>query len=212
MSNNNLRGFYGGTFDPIHQGHLQLALYVLHHCQLNQLELLPCHIPPHRTAPGSSSTHRAAMVRLAIAEHPGLVINELELAKQQPSYTVDTLRQLQQQYPQDHLCFLLGMDSLCQFKSWFEYQQILQLAHLIVLERPGYQATIGDAPALLAAHEVVDLEALRQHKAGKILRLNNPMFDISASQIRRQYQQNQQEADLQIPAVQQYIEQHQLYR
>ena len=214
LSNTNfaLRGYYGGTFDPIHQGHLQLALYVQKHCQLSQLDLLPCHIPPHRAAPGISSEHRAAMVRLAIAEHPALVINELELKKNQPSFTVDTLRILKAQYPTDALCFLLGMDSLCHFKSWYQHEQILQLAHLIVLKRPGYDAIKGDAPSLLATHQANSLDELRQQVAGKILVLDNPTYNISASQIREQYQQNQLDPSLQIPAVQQYIEQHRLYR
>jgi nicotinate-nucleotide adenylyltransferase len=207
-----LRGFYGGTFDPIHQGHLQLALYVLANCQLNQLDLLPSHIPPHRATPGSSSAHRAAMVRLAIAGHPGLVINELELRKNQPSYTVDTLSALKQQFPDDHLCFLIGMDSLCNFKSWHRYQHILQLAHLIVLQRPGYQPDKGDAPSLLAEFQATERKELQQQAAGKILLLDNPTYAISASKIRGQYQQNQLDPQLQIPAVQQYIEQHQLYR
>ncbi len=207
-----LRGFYGGTFDPIHQGHLQLALYVQRHCQLSQLDLLPCHIPPHRTAPGSSSEHRAAMVRIAIADYPKLQINELELNKNLPSYTVDTLRILKQQYPNDALCFLLGMDSLCNFKSWHQYQLILDLAHLIVLQRPGYEVVTGDAPSLLDTYQVASLSDLCEHMAGKILVLDNPTYNISASQIRGQYQQNQLDPSLQIPAVQQYIEQHQLYR
>ncbi|MBN8446545.1 MAG: nicotinate-nucleotide adenylyltransferase [Gammaproteobacteria bacterium] len=212
-SNNfNLRGYYGGTFDPIHQGHLQLALYVQNYCQLSQLDLLPCHIPPHRAAPGSSSAHRAAMVRLAVAEHPALVINELELNKNQPSFTVDTLRTLKQQHPDDALCFLLGMDSLCSFKSWHQYAEILTLAHLIVLQRPGYDAITGDAPSLLASYQAKDILELRRNSAGKILVLDNPTYNISASQIRGQYQQNQLDPSLQIPAVQQYIEQHQLYR
>jgi len=212
QTNRMMRGFYGGTFDPIHQGHLQLALYVLAHCQLNQLDLLPCHIPPHRAAPGSSSAHRAAMVKIAIAKHPGLVMNELELSKNSPSFTVDTLTALKQQFPQDTLCFLLGMDSLCSFKSWHRYEQILQLAHLIVLQRPGYSVMNGDAPSLLAAHQVNEVAELRQCQAGKIVLLDNPTYAISASQIRGQYQQNQIDPNLQIPEVQQYIEQHQLYR
>lgn len=211
-NNFNLRGYYGGTFDPIHQGHLQLALYVQAYCQLSLLELLPCHIPPHRATPGSSSEHRAAMVRLAIAGHSALQINELELNKNQASFTVDTLRTLKQQHPDDALCFLLGMDSLCSFKRWHQYPQILELAHLIVLQRPGYDAVAGDAPSLLAAYQAKDLTELHQHSAGKILLLDNPTYNISASQIRGQYQQNQLDPSLQIPAVQQYIEQHQLYR
>ncbi len=88
----------------------------------------------------------------------------------------------------------------------------MQLAHLIVLQRPGYQPDKGDAPSLLAEFQATERKELQQHAAGKILLLDNPTYAISASQIRGQYQQNQLDPQLQIPAVQQYIEQHQLYR
>ncbi len=120
-----LLGFYGGTFDPIHHGHLQLALYVAAHCQLSCLQLLPCHLPPHRAHPGVSSAHRAAMVELAIAPYPQLQLNTLELSKNSPSYTVETLEQLRAQYPTDTLLFVIGMDSLNQFQHWHRYQDIL---------------------------------------------------------------------------------------
>ncbi len=207
-----LRGFYGGTFDPIHQGHLQLALFVVDYCQLDQLDLLPCHIPPHRAAPGSQSHHRAAMVKLAIADHPKLVLNELELSKDSASYTVETLTELKKQYPDDSLCFLLGMDSLCSLTKWHQYQQMFNLAHLLVLQRPGYSTDKGDAPELLRKHQADSLDELRQNSAGKILILPNPNYPISATQIRQSYQIGVPQNNYEIPTVQQYIEQHQLYR
>ncbi len=207
-----LRGFYGGTFDPIHQGHLQLALFVVDYCQLEQLELLPCHIPPHRAAPGSQSQHRAAMVKIAIADSPQLLLNELELRKDSPSFTVETLSALKKQYPNDNLCFLIGMDSLCSLTQWHQYQQIFKLAHLLVLQRPGYSSDLGDAPELLRQYQAHSLEELRLNSAGKILLLPNPNYPISATEIRQSYQKGEPLSHYQIPAVQQYIQQHQLYR
>ena len=202
-----LRGFYGGTFDPIHQGHLQAALYVQQACQLDSLDLLPCHLPPHRDSP-SSSSHRAEMVRLAIAPYPQLQLNLLELQRQTPSYTVDTLEQLQQQYPADTLCFIIGMDSLCYFTRWHRWQEILQRCHLLVLQRPGYLQTDGDAPALLKQFGAASSAALRQCSAGCILQLQNPPVDVSATAIRT----GKASTDLQIATVQAYIRQHGLYQ
>lgn len=207
-------GFYGGTFDPIHQGHLQLALYVAAHCQLSCLQLLPCHLPPHRAHPGVSSAHRAAMVELAIAPYPQLRLNSLELSKNSPSYTVETLQQLRAQYPTDTLLFVIGMDSLNQFQRWHRYQDILQLCHLVVLQRPGYSATEPATASLLQRYQVTDVAQLRQQRCGGILLLQNPRYDISASQIRHALQNNSDPVppELQIAAVSSYIRQHGLYQ
>jgi nicotinate-nucleotide adenylyltransferase len=217
-------GFYGGTFDPIHQGHLQSALYVQQYCQLDRLELIPCHLPPHRAHPGVSSEHRAAMVRLAIAPYPKLALNLLELAKNSPSYTVETLELLHQQYPNDTLLFVIGMDSLTQFHSWFRYRDILKLCHLLVCQRPGYQPDSDETKALLAAHQLQTVSDLQRQTAGGILILPNPMLDVSATAIRQALQQStasitesqgrpmQQSELLQIDTVQSYILEHQLYQ
>lgn len=209
-----LLGFYGGTFDPIHQGHLQLALYVQQYCQLKELQLLPCHLPPHRAHPGVSSQHRAKMVELAISPYPHLKLNTLELQKNSASYTVETLELLHQQYADDTLCFVIGMDSLCAFQSWFRYQDILQLCHLLVCQRPGYQPNAA-AQTLLQTYGVSTINELQQ-QSGKILLLDNPLFDISATQIRTDFasqnQQNTPAPSLQIPEVLAYINQHQLYQ
>lgn len=202
-----LRGFYGGTFDPVHQGHLQSALFVQQACQLDSLALLPCHLPPHRDSP-TSSAHRAEMVRLAIAPYPQLQLNLLELERQTPSYTVDTLTQLKQQFPEDTLCFVIGMDSLCYFTRWHRWQEILRLSHLLVLQRPGYSITDGDAPELLRLYGAPSTTTLRRNNAGQILLLQNPLVDVSATTIR----QGVAPAELQIASVQAYIQQHQLYQ
>lgn len=202
-----LRGFYGGTFDPIHQGHLLSALYVQQACALDSLDLLPCHLPPHRDSP-SSSAHRAEMVRLAIAPYPQLRLNLLELKRDTPSYTVDTLTALRQQYPSDILCFVIGMDSLCYFTRWHRWPDILALCHLLVLQRPGYSEASGNAPELLQQFGCPSVAALREFSNGQILLLQNPPVDVSATAIRS----GAAPATQQIGAVQAYIQQHGLYR
>jgi len=204
---NRLLGFYGGTFNPIHQGHLQAALYVYNTCGLDQLSLLPCHIPPHREAP-LGSEHRVAMVHLAIAGYPQLGVDLTELQNHTPSYTVNTLQLLKTRFANDTLCFVIGMDSLQYFTQWHQWQQILTLCHLIVLQRPGYSAAAGDAPALLSAHGLHSIDQLRASSAGGILLLDNPLWSVSATAIRSGHQDAQGE----IAAVSAYIRQHQLYQ
>lgn len=205
-----LLGIFGGTFDPIHQGHLACARYVLAHCQLESIRLMPCHLPPHRATPGVSSTERANMVKLAIANEPQLQLEPLELNRDTPSYTVDSLTALKQQDPNRILAFIIGMDSLQYFKTWHKWQTILQLAHLIVCRRPGYSSDQGDAPSLLQDFGGT-LQQLRSQNAGVILLLDNPDFTQSATFVRQQLSLNPKVQAMLPPAVLQYIRQQRLY-
>ena len=205
-------GILGGTFDPVHNGHIACADYVQRECGLDTVKLMPCHLPPHRATPGVSAEQRAAMVQLAIAGYPKLALERLELDKQSPSYTVDSLQLLHQREPDSRFYFIIGMDSLCYFRQWKNWQRVLQLAHLLVCERPGYQATEGDAPFLLQQYGVADIAALQQSAAGGILLLDNPLFAVSATDIRRQLQQHSTAGSALDPAVLNYIQLQQLYQ
>ncbi|MCB5227173.1 nicotinate-nucleotide adenylyltransferase [Alishewanella sp. 16-MA] len=205
-----LLGIFGGTFDPIHRGHLACARYVVEHCALKQLALMPCHLPPHRATPGVSSEQRAAMVKLAIANEPTMRLERLELNRTSPSYTVDSLRALKQQQPDTTLAFIIGMDSLQYFTKWHQWLQILELAHLIVCRRPGYSADQGDAPMLLARYGAT-LSQLQQQDAGKILLLDNPDFYESATFVRQQLASDRRVQAMLPAEVLEYIRQHALY-
>ncbi|MDP4946457.1 MAG: nicotinate-nucleotide adenylyltransferase [Alishewanella sp.] len=205
-----LLGIFGGTFDPIHRGHLACARYVVEHCALKQLALMPCHLPPHRATPGVSSEQRAAMVKLAIANEPTMRLERLELNRTSPSYTVDSLRTLKQQQPDTTLAFIIGMDSLQYFTKWHQWLQILELAHLIVCRRPGYSADQGDAPMLLARYGAT-LSQLQQQDAGKILLLDNPDFYESATFVRQQLASDRLVQAMLPAEVLEYIRQHALY-
>ncbi len=204
-------GIFGGTFDPVHNGHIRCARFVLQYCQLDSVRLMPCHLPPHRATPGVSAQQRAAMVQLAIASEPGLALETLELDKPGPSYTADSLALLQQHDPAARFYFIIGMDSLCYFKSWKNWPQILQQAHLLVCQRPGYSSTDGDAPSLLQQFGQPDLAGLRQRTAGAIMLLPNPLTDISATAVRRQLQTGTLPAATLDPAVLNYIQTQRLY-
>ncbi len=205
-------GIFGGTFDPVHNGHVRCANFVLRHCQLDDVRLMPCHIPAHRASPGVSAQQRAAMVQLAIAPHSGLSIETLELDKASPSYTVDSLTLLHQREPNARLYFIIGMDSLCYLKSWKNWPHILQLAHLLVCQRPGYDSNTGDAPSLLQQFGEQDISRIRQRNAGNILVLPNPLTDVSASRVRQQLHQGLSPTNTLDPAVLNYIQTHRLYQ
>lgn len=205
---------FGGTFDPIHKAHLACAQYVLTHCAVREVQLMPCHLPAHRASPGVSAEHRAAMVQIAIQDMPGLQLQPLELNKHSPSYTVDSLRLLREQYPRGGLLFVMGMDSLAYFKQWHQWQSILQLAHLVVCQRPGSSATQGDCPALLEQFGTNSLQDLHLLDAGKIMLLDNPPQELSATRIRTLLEKNQPDNELNqlLPAeVLQYIKTQRLY-
>jgi nicotinate-nucleotide adenylyltransferase len=204
-------GILGGTFDPVHQGHIACADFVRRYCQLDEVRLMPCHLPAHRASPGVDGPTRAKMVRLAIQGHQALALEPLELNKDTPSYTVDSLQLLSAREPDSRFYFIIGMDSLCYFQQWKNWQGILQHCHLLVCQRPGYQATEGDAPYLLEHYGANSLNALKQQPAGAILLLPNPLNDISASQIRQQLHSSGTAAALD-PAVLNYIQSRQLYR
>jgi len=205
-------GILGGTFDPVHTGHVACARYVQQHCALDEVRLMPCHLPAHRATPGVSSAQRAAMVQLAIQAYPELALERLELDKPSPSYTVESLNLLKQREPDSRFYFIIGMDSLNYFRQWKDWQGILQCAHLLVCQRPGSRATEGDAPALLQQFGVPSMPVLRSSDGGHILLLDNPLYAISASEIRQQLTQAQSTIDSLDPAVLNYIQAQQLYQ
>jgi nicotinate-nucleotide adenylyltransferase len=203
---------FGGTFDPVHQGHLQSALELKQRLSLDQLRLLPCHIPPHRQQPGVSSQHRLAMVKLAI-EGSDLQVDDCELQRDVPSYSIDTLQQLRQQLGQQvSLMWVMGADAFARFDSWHRWTEFLSLAHIVIMARPGEPLpTVGPLAGLLAEHRADSRELLQQHSAGLIRCETLTPYPISATAI-RQALVNQQAVDELLPAaVLHYIQQHQLY-
>jgi len=132
-------GILGGTFDPIHFGHLRLAEEMLELASLSQIRFIPTGIPPHRDEPQVSAQHRNAMVRLAITDQPAFVLDEREARRTTPCYTVDTLRELRDELgAAQPLCLLMGGDAFLQLHTWHEWEQLFELAHIVVGYRPGF--------------------------------------------------------------------------
>jgi nicotinate-nucleotide adenylyltransferase len=177
---------YGGTFDPIHHGHLRLAVELRERLGVAEVSLMPCHVPPHRDVPGATSEQRVALLELAIAGEPGLILDNRELGRNGASYTAETLRQVRAELgPDQPLTMVLGTDSFAGFDRWQEWQRIPELAHIVVVQRPGPALEPDSAPArLLEERSVGSVEALYQAPCGHILQLDPPLLDISATGIR----------------------------
>ena len=178
---------YGGTFDPIHHGHLRLALEVCDALSVSAIHLVPCHIPPHRGDTGAGSRQRLELIRLAIAGEPALRVDDRELQRAGASYTADTLRQLRQELgPEEPLAMVVGTDAFASFDRWREWQTIPELAHIIVVQRPGAELPEGGGVAnLVRQRQAEGVEALHQQPFGLVLELDPPLLDISATGIRQ---------------------------
>ncbi|CAD0319348.1 nicotinate-nucleotide adenylyltransferase [Xanthomonas gardneri] len=183
--------YYGGTFDPIHLGHLAIACAARD--ELGALvHLVPAADPPHRPAPGATAVQRARMLELALADTPGLVLDTRELRRAShggaPSYTVDTLRELRAQLgPATPIAWLLGADAFVGLSSWHRWEALFELAHFVVAERPGVPLDLAEAPQLAQAVQgrwAASAGELGTTPAGRLWRLHQPLRGESASAVR----------------------------
>ena len=179
-------GIFGGTFDPIHFGHMRCALEIAEQLELSEVRLLPCGQPPHRTAPLASPEQRRHMLELALADQSLLRMDTRELDRPGPSYMVDTLVSLRAEVGRRSLCLILGQDAFNGLASWNRWEQVPELAHLIVISRPGIeQPENGPIGALIDQRSVESLDELRARPAGAILFRSVTPLGFSASCIRR---------------------------
>jgi len=208
MLKGKLLGLFGGTFDPIHLGHTVPVQQCAERLAMQQVCIIPCHIPPHKQKPGIDPSHRLNMVKLAVEDNALFKVDDFELKQHKASYSLHTLEHYRQKYPGQHLCFFIGMDSLLNFNLWYRWQDILQLCHLIVCHRPGYDPTA--IPQELEAFLCKTQEALHQFQSGRILLQQVELVDISSTTLREQIQ-NQQPSPYLQKKVDEYIRQHGLY-
>ena len=178
-------GIFGGTFDPIHFGHLRTAFELLHALRLAEVRLVPAGNPPHRGIPLCDARHRLDMVRAAVADQPGLVVDDREVRREGPSYTVLTLRELRDEAPRRPICLLLGMDAFLGLPQWHEWRSVFDLAHVVVAHRPGWTAPdTGTLGELLAARGTQRVEDLHQSVAGRIHVRPVTQLEISSTDLR----------------------------
>ena len=209
--NEPLTGIFGGTFDPIHYGHLAVAQYLTANHIVSHIHFVPCLLPPHRRPPQADAEQRMAMLRLAIAGHPEWSADDIDFQRPGPSYMIDTLALLRQRHPSTPWCLILGMDAFAHFNEWREWQKILSFAHLLIINRPGvYLPNTEWCQNLLAGAEVSAPEVLTQTLCGKILIVNMPPSPISGTEIRANFHLTEKK-HLLPPEVLKYIEQNRLY-
>ena len=178
-------GIFGGTFDPIHYGHLRSAFEMLQALRFEQVRFVPCGDPPHRGVTYASAAQRYELVRLAIQGQEGFVADDCELRRDGPSYTVDTLIQLREEFPQRSLGLIVGMDAFLGLPGWHRWDEILGAAHIVVAHRPGWKApdigALGELISDFGTHRVDDLHA-RTHGSIHIHAVTQ--LEIASTEIR----------------------------
>lgn len=176
-------GVFGGTFDPVHFGHLRPAMDVAESLNLDHVRLIPSATPPHRASPQASAEQRVTMLQLAVKNSNCFVIDDRELYREGPSYTVDTLISLREQYPDDALYLILGMDAFLGIQSWHQWQKLLELSHLVVMQRPSESFNMTtEIKRWYEAHVTTGED--NAAKAGVIFPVMVTQLAISASVIR----------------------------
>jgi nicotinate-nucleotide adenylyltransferase len=207
-------GVFGGTFDPIHFGHLRPALDVLQGLPLREIRFIPLRSAPHRAQPVATAAQRLAMVRLAVEDQPGLEVDERELARAGRSYTYDTLVSLRAELGPDlPICLLIGLDAFAELPTWYRWEEIAALAHLVVMRRPG-AGEPGD-PALrgwMGPRLVSRPQDLARSPGGRVHLQDVTQLDICATAIRSQIAQGLSPRFLLPEGVLALIEREGLYR
>ena len=216
-------GLLGGSFNPVHDGHLAIARQTREALELDQILFIPTSYPPHKPNGGlAAAQDRYEMVRLAIASDPSLIISDVELRRPGKSYSIDTVRQLQQKYgAHTQLFFLIGIDAFLDFPSWRDPRALLELCSFVVLSRPGLSfRSLSTVPLL----PPIPYPSLADLDSGQIFRIEAPLGShrliclkqrpcpISASDIRARIRQGLSVANLLPPLVESYILRHHLYQ
>lgn len=179
-------GIFGGAFAPFHNGHLRLAIEARERLRLSEVRLIPTAHPPHRPDSRVPPQRRLEWVRLAVRKEKGLIADDCEMLREGPSYTVDTLIGLREKFPQAPLVLLMGADAFSHLHSWHRWREILDLAHLAVISRPGAKLVAApEAAGALAGRRIESASALHQQLAGYWMQFDPPLLDISSTRIRR---------------------------
>ncbi len=203
-------GIFGGTFDPVHYGHLRSALEVKDIFGLKEIRLIPSAQPPHRQLPATTALMRVEMLNLAITNQQGLLVDTREIDRDGPSYMVDTLSSLRQEFPNEPILLFIGSDAFNHLTTWHKWQQLFDYSHIVVMTRPGFDSPIYDHffTDRLSEHRT----ELAQNTAGKLYFQQVIQLDISASAIRNIVADQQDPRFLLPDPVIAYIKHHQLYK
>jgi nicotinate-nucleotide adenylyltransferase len=230
-------GIFGGTFDPIHYGHLRSAVEVKDIFGLTEIRFIPGAKPPHREQPVAIAMMRLQMLELAIKNQPGLICDARELEREGCSYTVDTLKSLRQEFPREPLLLFIGSDAYNNLTTWHQWRQLFDYAHIVVMTRPGFEIQELDdfskvrlamenckgdfirlgqlKPPLednfFKARQTEEIKELAHNTGGKLFFQRITQLDISATAIRNMISEKKNPGFLLPDAVIEYIKQHRLY-
>jgi nicotinate-nucleotide adenylyltransferase len=178
-------GIFGGTFDPIHYGHLRSAFELLQALDLGEVRFVPSAEPPHRGGTFAPAELRYRMVEVAVAGQPGFVIDDCEFRRDGPSYSIDTVAAIREEHADRSLCLITGMDAYLGLTTWHRWDEILNIAHIIVAHRPGWKLPeTGELGELLAAHGTKDIVDLHSAPAGRIYDHAVTQLEIASTEIR----------------------------
>ncbi len=215
-------GVLGGTFDPIHLGHLALADEVCTHLNLDRVIFVPAGVPPHKSAPLLNAHHRLELVRLAVGSDPRFEVSEVEIGRAGPSYMIDTLETLQRERPQAEWFLILGLDAFLPFESWRAPERISAIAHLVVVSRPGCRFRDLEGGAYTRAVPTAVLDRLDQGQerpfdfplasGRRLILMPVTPHDVSATAIRAFLSGHERRRNLLPAVVESYIIGHNLYR
>jgi len=179
-------GLFGGTFDPLHYGHLRTAFELWQALKLAEVRFMPTGSPPHREQPRAPAQLRLEMVKAAVADQPAFVVDDREVRRTGVSYSVDTLTEVRAEYPQRSLCLLLGMDAFLGLPNWHRWRELLDLSHIIVAHRPGWRApTMGPLGEVMVDRGTGSVRDLHEQRAGRIYVHAVTQLEISSTELRQ---------------------------
>jgi nicotinate-nucleotide adenylyltransferase len=179
-------GILGGSFDPVHYGHLRPALEVQEFLGLDEIRLVPSLLPPHRQKPQAAPQQRVAMLNAAVENHPVFKVDSRELNREGPSYTLYTLISLRNEMPAADLCLLIGMDAFQVLTSWHRWRELMDHCHMVVLDRPGAQLpTQGELADFIHQRQVKDAGKLSKQSSGLLYFHPVSQLEISSTAIRK---------------------------
>lgn len=206
-------GILGGTFDPIHNGHLRLAIETREALNINEVRLIPVKTPAHRQLPEASPAQRLKMIELAIADIHGMVADDRELRREGISYMIDTVKSLRSEFEQTPVGLIIGMDAFKTFNRWQDWGSILDYVHIILVDRPGEPAVFSDRQLedYYLQYKNENIAEVLQTPAGQILKIDIPMLDISSTHIRHKLSNGLDARHLIPTSVMDYINEESLY-
>lgn len=179
-------GILGGTFDPVHLGHIQIAKQALNKCLLNKVLFIPCYEPAHKNKPIASPQQRLTMLNQALEAYHNMVVDDREMTRKGVSYMIDTLQSLKTDFPKTPLCLILGADAFANLNTWHKWQQLFDYANFIIINRPNANPEIQNYnKTLLNQSEVSDPIELSKNQNGVIYQLHISPIPISATDIRK---------------------------